>query len=172
MTRLSRLYAHVLAIVAGACMALVFGVIFVNSLRRYVSGQSLPWGDELPVYVTIYGVMSGVALACLQDRHIRFAVLLDALSDHARGRLLLAMDAVTCIVGVALAWSGLVFVSRRPQVEASGLIGSAQDLAAATGIEALVWLGRMGTWQFAIVYGGVALALAAALRLSTRAKEI
>lgn len=172
MTRLSRLFERVFAFGAGLSMALVFAIIFVNALRRYTTGQSLAWGDELPVYLTIYGVMFGMALACLQDRHIRFTVLLDYLPQRILHRILAVMDLATVLAGAALAWSGWVFAGRRPQVEASGLIGTAKALAETTGIEGLVWLGRMGTWQSAIAFGGAALAVAAALRFATRIQEV
>jgi TRAP-type C4-dicarboxylate transport system permease small subunit len=171
MTAIHRLAQRLLAIGAGLMMALVFAVILVNAVRRYTTGQSLPWGEELPIYLAIYGVMFGIGLAYLQDRHIRFTVLTDMLPRRARDRLFAAMDAAACATGLAITWSGIVFASRRPQVEASGLTGTAKELAAATGVEWLVWLGRMGTWQAAIAVGGAILALAAALRLVQRLRE-
>ena len=71
MTAVSRIYQRLLASGAGLMMALVFAIIFVNSLRRYTTGKSLSWGEELPIYLAIYGVMFGIGLAYLQDRHIR-----------------------------------------------------------------------------------------------------
>jgi TRAP-type C4-dicarboxylate transport system permease small subunit len=152
-------------------MAALFGIVFVNSLRRYTTGQSLRWGEELPIYLTIYGVMFGVALACLQDRHIRFTVVVDLLPETLRDRLRLLTDAATVAVGAALAWSGWIFATRRPQVEASGLISTAKALAENTGIAWLEAVGRMGTWQAAIAVGGAALTLAAVLRLAARLRE-
>lgn len=171
MSAISRLTQRLLAFGAGLAMALVFAIIFVNAVRRYTTGQSMEWGEELPIYLAIYGVMFGTALAYLQDRHIRFSILTDCLPERLRRRIFAAMDAVTVATGLALAWSGVVFASRRPAVEASGLIGTAKDLAAATGAEWLVWLGKMGTWQAAIAAGGAILAIAAAIRLALRLKE-
>lgn len=171
MSALSRLSQRVFAFGAGLSMALVFAIIFVNSLRRYTTGRSLEWGEELPVYLTIYGIMFGIALAYLQDRHIRFTVLTDLLSPGARRRLFLAMDLVTIATGACLAWSGVVFAARRPQIEASGLIGTARDIAERTGLEWLEWLGRVGTWHSAMAFGGALLAVAAAIRFAERMKE-
>lgn len=166
-----RLYERLLAALAGLCMMAMFGIICVNSLRRYTTGESLRWGEELPIYLTVYGVMFGVALACLQDRHMRFSVLIDLLSETARARLRLVTDAATITVGAALTWSGWVFFNRRPQIEASGLISTAKALADGTGLAWLEWLGRVGTWQAAIAVGGAALTLAAALRLTAHVME-
>lgn len=168
MSAIRRFYSRILAIGAGTSMALVFGIIFVNALLRYTTGKSVEWGEELPIYLTIYGVMFGIGLAYLQDTHIRFTILIDLLPARLRERLFAAMDLVTCAVGVALAWSGVVFASRRGAVEASGLIGTAKRLATGTGLDALVWLGRMGTWQAAIAVGGIIVAVAALLRFLHR----
>ena len=115
--------------------------------------------------------MFGIALASLQVRHFRFTILPDFLSDRMQARLFSAVDLVTVAVGVALAWSGVVFVMRRPEIEASGLIGTAKDIAASTGLEMFVWLGRMGTYQSAIAFGGAILSLAAIIRFFSRLKE-
>lgn len=172
MSKLSSAFQRILAFFSGLLMALVFAIIFLNSLRRYATGRSWEWGEELPIYLTVYGVMFGLAMAYLQDRHIRFTVLTDLVPVALRKRIFAAMDVVTVGVGAALSWSGYVFAMRRPQIEASGLIGVAGDIAEATGLGWLEWLGRMGTWQFAIFFGGAILSLAALIRFFTRVREV
>jgi TRAP-type C4-dicarboxylate transport system permease small subunit len=153
-------------------MALVFAIIFVNSLRRYTVGQSVSWGEELPIYLTIYGVMFGLALAYLQDRHIRFTVLTDFLSVSVREKLFAAVDLVSFATGVALAFSGHAFAVRRGNLDASGLKSAGNWLAETTGIDALVWVAKVGTWQYAIAIGGALLAVAAALKFFERISAI
>ena len=63
----------------------LFAIIFIErAVGRYSIGKSLPWGEELPIYLTIYGVMFGsLRLAYMQDRHIRFFTLVtDMLSPR------------------------------------------------------------------------------------------
>ncbi|NKX45960.1 TRAP transporter small permease [Roseicyclus persicicus] len=172
MARIDRIAQAVLAAAAATMMALVFLIIFVNSVRRYTTGESIPWGEEAPVYLAIYGVMFGTGLAYLQDRHIRFTVLTDLVTERLRGRLFAAMDLATAATGAMLLWSGIAFAARRPDRTASGLIGSARDLAEATGLPALEWLGRMGTWQAAIAVGGAILVVAALIRFALRLREV
>ncbi len=171
MSTIHRLASSIFGFGAGLSMALVFGIIFVNSLRRYTVGKSLEWGEELPIYLTIYGVMFGIGLAYLQDRHIRFTILTNFLSDRARTRLFAAVDLASMAIGATLAWSGFLFATRRGDVEASGLIGTAKALAESTGADWVVRLGQMGTWQAAIGFGGAVLAIAAAVRFATRLQE-
>ena len=169
--RVHRLASRCFGFGAGLSLALVFAIIFVNSLRRYTLGKSFEWGEELPIYLTIYGVMFGIALAYLDDRHIRFAILTDALPEKLRRRLFAAVDLVTVAVGLLLAWSGWLFALRRGGVEASGLIGTLRALAESSGADWLIAFGQMGTWQGALAFGGGAPALAAALRFAARLGE-
>ncbi|MHA7876191.1 TRAP transporter small permease [Roseivivax sp.] len=170
MDRINAIARRVFGFGAGLSMALVFLVIFVNSTRRYLVGRSVPWGEELPIYLTIYGVMFGLALAYLHDAHIRFTILVDMLPARAKRRLFMVADVVTVVSGLALAYAGHLFAVRRGDVDASGLKATADALASTTGIEALVWLGRVGPYQYAIAFGGLILAIAAALKLAERAR--
>jgi TRAP-type C4-dicarboxylate transport system permease small subunit len=172
MAALSSILRRACAFGAGLCMAAVFVIVFVNASRRYLVGASVPWGEELPVYLTIYGVMFGLALAYLTDSHIRFSVLTDLMPARARARLLAAVDLATAATGAALAWSGVAFGLRRADRAAPGLSRAAGDLADATGIAALEWLGRMGPWQLAIAFGGALLTAAALVRFAERLSEM
>jgi TRAP-type transport system small permease protein len=50
---------------ASLSMAVLFLIVFTNSIRRYTLGKSLQWGEELPVFIAIYGVMFGMTWAYL-----------------------------------------------------------------------------------------------------------
>ncbi|MCF8481826.1 MAG: TRAP transporter small permease subunit [Rhodospirillum sp.] len=169
--RLIGLYTTVCAFGAGTMMAIVFAVIFLNSLGRYLFGGSLPWGEEAPVYLTIYGVMFGVTVGYMQDRHIAFTVVTDLFSRPIRRLLERFVDLAILATGIALAVSGVMFATKRGGVQASGLISSARDLAEATGIPGLEALGYMGTWQAAMPLGGILLTIAALLKLATALEE-
>lgn len=172
MDRINRAAKWVFGFGAGLSMALVFLIIFVNSLRRYTVGRSVAWGEELPIYLTIYGVMFGLALAYLNDQHIRFTVITDMLPERVRNALFGLADVVTIAAGAALAYAGHVFATRRGNVDSSGLKATADGLAASTGLDWLVWLGKVGPWQYAVAFGGAILAVAAALRLVQRLSSL
>ena len=157
---------------AGLSMALVFGIIFVNSMRRYAIGKSIAWGEELPIYLTIYGVMFGVAYAYMSDNHIRFTVVTDMLSARLRGWLFAVADVITVISGAALAYAGHAFAMRRGHLDSSGLKSTGDWLAQVTGLPALEWVGKVGTWQYAIAIGGAMLCIAGLLRLLQRLEEL
>ncbi|MEP3047979.1 MAG: TRAP transporter small permease subunit [Roseibium sp.] len=171
MNNISGITRKLFASGASLCMALVFTIIFVNSLRRYTVGQSVSWGEELPIYLTIYGVMFGSALAYMQDRHIRFTILTDFLSSRQRRKLFAGVDLICAIVGFGLAVSGHAFASRRGHMDASGLKSTGNWLADSTGIEALVWFAKLGTWQYAIMAGGLMIMVAALVKFFERISQ-
>ncbi|WP_316858582.1 TRAP transporter small permease subunit [uncultured Cohaesibacter sp.] len=168
MERVYRFARRFFAFGAGSSMALVFLIIFVNSVRRYTVGKSVAWGEELPIYLTIYGIMFGIAYAYMSDSHIRFAVILDMLGKRAKHWVLVLSDITTFATGVALVFAGHAFALRRGHVASSGLKSTGDWLADSTGLHWLEWFGKVGTWQYAVVLGGVMLAIAALLRLIVR----
>ncbi|WP_068110857.1 TRAP transporter small permease [Tropicimonas marinistellae] len=168
MEKITRSVRNVFAFGAGCSMALVFAIIFVNSVRRYTIGKSIAWGEELPIYLTIYGVMFGIAYAYMTDCHIRFSVVSDLLPERMRGWLWIASDVVTVVCGLALVVAGHAFALRRGGVDSSGLKATADWLADTSGVTALEWIGKAGTWQYAIAIGGLMLSIAALLRLVER----
>lgn len=171
MSTVGSLARRICAFGAGLSMALVFAIIFINSLRRYTVGQSVPWGEELPIYLTIYGVMFGVALAYLQDRHIRFTIFTDFLSVKVRERLFALVDLVTIAAGIGLMISGHEFASRRGHIAASGLRSTGKWLVEVTGIEWIEWVSKIGTWQYAMAIGGGLLAVVALIRFIERVSD-
>ena len=166
-----RVLESFLAAMSALSLALVFGIIFVNSLRRYTLGKSLEWGEELPIYLAIYGVMFAVGYAYLQDKHIRFTIFTDFVPTAVQRAIFLVGDIAIAAVGGLLVWSGIAFAGRRGDVEASGLVGTARALVESTGIDWLVWIGRMGTYQSAIAVGGGILLIAALAGFAARLVE-
>lgn len=153
---------------ASVSMAGLFLIVFINSLRRYTLGKSLEWGEELPVFITIYGVMFGIAWAYLQDRHIRFALLIKFLSEAMITKLYVLVDLIMVVNGAMLTLSGWMFVIRRGRYEASGMINLAKSLRDLTGWDSLIWFGHLYPYQAAMTLGGVLLTLAALFKLLQR----
>lgn len=156
------------ALGAGFSIALMFGIIFVNSVRRYTIGKSFEWGEELPIYLGIYGLMFGAALAYLQDKHIRFTILLEFLSEQTQKRMFAIVDLLVAASGAVLSYSGYLFVLRRGGVEAPGLIGQIRLAAKATEQNWVELLGYMAFWQSAMIVGGVLITLAGLLKFYHR----
>jgi len=169
--RTTRLFSQFAAAGASLSMAVLFLIVFINSLRRYAIGKSFEWGEELPIFIAIYGVMFGIAWAYIQDRHIRFTILVGFLSEFWTRKLYVLVDLIMVVNGVLLTYSGWMFVIKRGRVEASGIINLAKDLRAFTGLDSMIWIGHQYPYQAAMVLGGVMLTIAALLKLLLRLNE-
>jgi len=166
--RLISCYSKFLAGGASLSMIIIFLIVFMNSVRRYSIGKSFEWGEQLPVFIAIYGVLFGAAWAYLQDRHIRFTMLLGFLSDSLTRQLYQLVDFIMIITGGVLTWSGYLFVLKRGGLEASGLINIAKTLSESTGYKSLIWIGHFYPYQAAMIVGGILLTMAAGLKLMQR----
>jgi TRAP-type C4-dicarboxylate transport system permease small subunit len=166
--RTTRLFSQFASAGASLSMAVLFLMVFINSTRRYAIGKSFEWGEELPIFIAIYGVMFGVAWAYVQDRHIRFTMLIRFLSESLTRKLYILVDMIMVVNGVLLTYSGWMFVIKRGGVEASGIINLAKDLRALAGWDSLIWLGHQYPYQAAMVLGGILLTIAALLKLLQR----
>ena len=138
--RTIHLFSQFAAAGASLSMAALFLMVFVNSTRRYAIGKSFEWGEELPVFIAIYGVMFGMAWAYIQDRHIRFTILIGFLSESWTRKLYLLVDLIMVLNGVLLTVSGWLFVVKRGRLEASGIINLAKSLKALTGWDSMIWI--------------------------------
>jgi len=166
--KMSRFYTGLCAGGASLSMMALFAIILFNSLRRYTFGKSLEWGEELPTLIAVYGFMFGAAYAYMQDRHIRFTILVGFLSRSATEKLYMLVDLIMVGIGGLMAWSGWQFVLKRGGMEASALIGLAKDLRAVTSWDWTIWLGHYYPYQTAMILGGVMLSVAALLKLLQR----
>lgn len=168
---ISRFFSKVFSLGAGFSIFSVFMIVFINSTRRYTVGKSLEWGEELPVYLAIYGVMFGIAWAYMEDRHVRFTMLVGFLPESMTRKLYLFVDLIMIGTGVLLTYSGYLFMMKRGNVEASGIVNLAKDLNAMTGWEGIMVLGQMYPYYAATVVGGVLLVIAATLRFLQRLND-
>ncbi len=166
--RISKIFTGLFAGGASLSMFAVFMIIFINSVRRYTIGKSVVWGEELPVFIAVFGFMFGAAYAYMQDRHVRFTILVGFLPATFTKKLYLLVDFVMVGIGGLLAWSGWQFVIKRGGMETSGMISLAKDLKTATGWDWMIWLGHFYPYQAAMILGGIMLAIAATIKFFER----
>jgi len=169
--KISRRFSQLAAGGASLSMTVLFLIVFINSVRRYAIGKSFEWGEELPIYLGIYGVMFGMAWAYIQDRHIRFTLLVRFLSETMIRKLYILVDLIMVMNGLLLVYSGWMFVIKRGRLESPGIINMAKWLKALTGWDGMIWIGHMYPYQAAIVIGGALLTIAALLKLMQRLTE-
>ena len=65
-------------------MSIIFSILCINTLMRYVLGSGMQWANEVPEMLFPWLVMSGVVLAAVTGSHITTTFLRDKISPHAQ----------------------------------------------------------------------------------------
>ncbi|MHA7878891.1 MAG: TRAP transporter small permease [Saccharospirillum sp.] len=126
---------------AGAMMASVFALVFANAFWRYTAGKTIVWAEDVAIFAMIFGVMVATALAYLQERHVRFTIVMDLVPKALQPWNLILIDFVVLLVGIGFTISGLEFMDARGNMRNSS-----------TGL-------RMWVFQLSTVLGGALLAV-------------
>jgi len=86
--------------------ALIVILIFTEVFRRFVLSYSSIWAEEVARYAFIYVSWIGASAAIKERAHIRIDVILQFLSERARGIVMIFGDIVTLVLAVAaIYWS-------------------------------------------------------------------
>jgi TRAP-type C4-dicarboxylate transport system permease small subunit len=81
---LERAIVAVCSLVLWLTTAVIFLILTVNTVLRYVSGSSLQWANELPELLFPWLVIAGVVLAAEKGAHIATVFLVEAVPPAAR----------------------------------------------------------------------------------------
>ena len=105
--RLTWLVERALILLSG----LIFVVVFLQVLFRYLLRQPLFWSEELPRYLLIWMSFLAAALAQKHDAHINITLCLAPLSTRTRQALKILTDAVILAFLWVLIYSGSLVTS-------------------------------------------------------------
>ena len=100
--KLTRLVEWMLTVLS----ILIFVVVFLQVLFRYLLRQPLFWSEELPRYLLIWMCFLAAAVAQKHDAHINITLCLAPLSARARRLLKILTDAVILAFLWILIYSG------------------------------------------------------------------
>ena len=104
MTRFLRLIEQRLAIL---CLIVLFGILMLQIVGRFVLEAPVVWSEEIARYVFAWIVFIGASDAIRSRSHIAVDLLPNMLPLRPRLALGLAMDAILLVVLVVLVWLGV-----------------------------------------------------------------
>ena len=81
-----------------ACLALMFGILCLNVVLRYVFSEPLYWAEEASNWLFVWIGFLSCAYAIGDDSHIRVTLLVDLLPEAARRWIALLFDALMIFV--------------------------------------------------------------------------
>jgi TRAP-type C4-dicarboxylate transport system permease small subunit len=81
-----------------------------NVISRFVFNHSLIFAEELNSIFILLVTFAGIGYAARHGRHIRMSAIYDAMPQHVRKILMIAITAVTAAFMLFLAWYAVVYI--------------------------------------------------------------
>jgi TRAP-type C4-dicarboxylate transport system permease small subunit len=107
-----------LRIAAGAMLVLSVAINFANIIGRYFLSVSIPWAEEMMLFLMIGAVFLGIGPVGWLGRHIRMDVVVSLLPPRAREAFEIFSDLVTiatCVMLVMFAWPVMTMLAELDQ---------------------------------------------------------
>jgi TRAP-type C4-dicarboxylate transport system permease small subunit len=84
------------------CLAASVVINFINIIGRYVFSVSLPWAEEIMLFLMVGCVFTGCCAVAWQNRHIRMDVMISALPPKFHSFFLLLSDLVLIAAAITV----------------------------------------------------------------------
>ena len=107
-----------LRIAAGAMLVLSVAINFANIIGRYFLSVSIPWAEEMMLFLMIGAVFLAAAPVGWLGRHIRMDVVVSLLPPRARAAFEIFSDLVTittCVMLAVFAWPVMTMLAELDQ---------------------------------------------------------
>ena len=107
-----------LRVAAGAMLVLSVAINFANIIGRYFLSVSIPWAEEMMLFLMIGAVFLGIGPVGWLGRHIRMDVVVSLLPPRARELFEIFSDLVTiatCVMLAIFAWPVMTMLAELDQ---------------------------------------------------------
>jgi TRAP-type C4-dicarboxylate transport system permease small subunit len=92
-------------------MSIIFVILCINTLLRYVLGSGMQWANEVPEMLFPWLVMAGVVLAAVTGSHITTTFLRDRISPYAQRWLSVSVWSAVTVMYATLSFATLKMLS-------------------------------------------------------------
>jgi TRAP-type C4-dicarboxylate transport system permease small subunit len=110
-----------LRLAAGAMLVASVAINFANIIGRYFLSVSIPWAEEMMLFLMIGAVFFGIGPVGWLGRHIRMDVVVSLLPPRARELFEIFSDLVTivtCLMLAVFAWPVMTMLAELDQKSA------------------------------------------------------
>jgi TRAP-type C4-dicarboxylate transport system permease small subunit len=107
-----------LRVAAGAMLVLSVAINFANIIGRYFLSVSIPWAEEMMLFLMIGAVFLGIGPVGWLGRHIRMDAVVSLLPPRAREVFEIFSDVVTvatCVMLAVFAWPVMTMLAELDQ---------------------------------------------------------
>ena len=99
---------HLEEVLAGACVLIMTGLVFLQVVMRYIFSAPMSWSDEIAVYAMLWSVYLSVSWAVRERAHIRVMNFIDLFPRAVALALVMFSDFLWFLFGIFLTWQAVV----------------------------------------------------------------
>lgn len=95
-------------IIAGTCVVVMCGMVFLHVVMRYVFDHPISWSDEIAQYMMLWSVYMSVSWAVRERAHIRVLNFNNLFPKQISLGITMFSDLIWFVLGVFLTWQSIV----------------------------------------------------------------
>ena len=95
-------------IIAGTCVVVMCGMVFIHVVLRYVFSTPISWSDEIAQYMMLWSVYLSVSWAVRERAHIRVMNFINLFPKKISLGMTILSDFIWFLMGVLLTWQSVV----------------------------------------------------------------
>lgn len=103
------------------CFSLMFIIMLLQVLTRYVLKFGVPWTDEAARFLFLWSTFLGAAIAQRSNTHIRVSILTDRLKGKAKQIFLMVGDGIDALVSIVIAIGAILMMKKTYGILASSI---------------------------------------------------
>jgi TRAP-type C4-dicarboxylate transport system permease small subunit len=121
MTGLRTAFWRAAETIALFCFSLMFVIMLLQVLSRYVLKIGMPWTDEAARFLFLWSTFLGAAIAQRTNSHIRVSILADRLKGKIKQIVGIAVDAINTVVSIIIVIGTVLMMKKTYGILASSI---------------------------------------------------
>lgn len=103
------------------CFSLMFVIMLLQVLTRYVLKFGIPWTDEAARFLFLWSTFLGAAIAQRTNSHIRVSILTDRLKGKVKQIFLIVGDGIDALVSIIIVIGTILMMKKTYGILASSI---------------------------------------------------
>ena len=95
-------------VIAGTCVMIMCGMVFLHVVLRYLFNTPISWSDEIAQYMMVWSVYLSVSWAVRERAHIRVMNFINLFPKSVQVGLTILSDFIWFLLGVFLTWQSIL----------------------------------------------------------------
>lgn len=103
------------------CFSLMFVIMLLQVLSRYVLKIGMPWTDEAARFLFLWSTFLGAAIAQRSNSHIRVSILTDRLRGKVKQIFVIAASSIEAVVSIIIVIGTILMMKKTYGILASSI---------------------------------------------------